>query len=144
MSVRVTLGQSLPCIVLLAVLAGCESGPTSPVLQPPAMVVAEAIPFGTAFLSAQVTNVSPNYMGYGLCGSVYAERRAGDAWERVAIIPSPGFCDLVGHSLGGFGSTTIITVSLVPSAPAGEYRLRMPFNHKNETFISTSNVFTIE
>lgn len=108
------------------------------------MVVAEAIPFGTSFVSAQVTNVSPSYMGYGLCGSVYAEQRVGGRWERVAIIPVPGLCAAVGYSLGGFGSTTTFTLPLVADAPAGEYRLRMPFDHKRETFVSTSNVFTIQ
>jgi hypothetical protein len=129
----------------LALLAGCsDDGPTSPVLQPPAMVVAEAVVFGSSFVSAHVMNISPNYMGYGLCGSVYAEQRTGGSWERVSIIPPPGVCAAVAYTLGGFGSTAIITVPLAASAPAGEYRLRMPFNHKNETFVSTSNVFTIE
>jgi predicted small lipoprotein YifL len=142
MSLRATLRRSLS---LLVVLAACgESGPTSPLLQPPAMVVAAAIPFGSSFLSAQVTNISPNYMGYGLCGSVYAEQRTGGGWERVSIIPVPVACTAVAYTLSGFGSTAIITVPLAASAPAGEYRLRMPFNHKSETFVSTSNAFTIE
>ncbi len=129
----------------LTLLAGCgEAGPTSPVLRPPAMVVAEAVASGASFVSAQITNLSPNYMGYGLCGSVYAEQRVGGGWARVAIIPVPEVCAAVAYSLSGFGSTASITVPLAASAPAGEYRLRMPFNHKNDTLVSTSNVFSIE
>lgn len=142
MSLRATLRRTL---LPLALLAGCgESGPTSPVLQPPAMVVAEAVAFGSSFVSVHVMNISANYMGYGLCGSVYAEQRTEGVWERVAIIPVPGACTAEAYSLSGFGSTAIIIVPLAASAPAGEYRLRMPFNHINDTFVSTSNVFTIE
>jgi len=139
---RLTVLRSL---LSAGLLAGCgDDGPASPVLQPPAMVVAEAVAFGSSFVSAHVMNISPNYMGYGLCGDLYAERRVGEGWERSTIIPAPGLCNAVAHSLTKFGSTAIITVPLSPSAPAGEYRLRMPFNHKRETFVSTSNVFSIE
>lgn len=142
MSTRATLLRSL---LSLAVLAGCgEGGPASPVLQPPAMVVTEAIAFGSSFVSAHVMNISPNYMGYGLCGDLYAERRVGDGWERSTIIPAPGLCAAVAYSLTKFGSAAIITVPLSTSAATGEYRLRMPFNHKGDTFVSTSNVFSIE